>query len=179
MTDDKEAGFGLKDVASIAGTSALTVRRWLTAGDLTGQKVGDRGEWIISHDDLQAFLHRRGGRYADALRRWKADQATEVGDPVTPAAHTASQPHEQAQDHLGAVIEALRAELDAKNQQMAAKDQQIADLADAMKRRDEEIMRKDERHDQLLKMLPAPASSDQAEQKAPASWWARIFGRKP
>ena len=172
MTDDKEAGFGLKEVASIAGASAITVRRWLTAGDLTGQKVGDRGEWIIGHDDLQAFLHRRGGRYADALRRWKADQATEVGDPVTPAAHTASQPHEKAQDHLGAVIEALRADLDAKNKQ-------IADLADAIKRRDEEIMRKDELHDHLLKMLPAPASSDQAEQKAPASWWARIFGRKP
>ena len=165
MTDDKEAGFGLKDVASIAGTSALTVRRWLTAGDLTGQKVGDRGEWIISHDDLQAFLHRRGGRYADALRRWKADQATEVGDPVTPAAHTASQPHEKAQDHLGAVIEALRGELDAKNQQ-------IANLVETIKGMSEQ-------QNELLKMLPAPASSDQAEQKAPASWWARIFGRKP
>ena len=175
MTDDKEAGFGLKDVASIAGTSALTVRRWLTAGDLTGQKVGDRGEWIISHDDLQAFLHRRGGRYADALRRWKADQATEVGDPVTPAAHTASQPHEQAQDHLGAVIEALRGDLDAKNQQ-------IANLVETIKGMSEQ-------QNQLLKMLPAPVSdqaeqkapvsSDQAEQKAPDSWWARIFGRKP
>ena len=175
MTDDKEAGFGLKDVASIAGTSALTVRRWLTAGDLTGQKVGDRGEWIIGHDDLQAFLHRRGGRYADALRRWKADQATEVGDPVTPAAHTASQPHEQAQDHLGAVIEALRGDLDAKNQQ-------IANLVETIKGMSEQ-------QNQLLKMLPAPVSdqaeqkapvsSDQAEQKAPDSWWARIFGRKP
>ena len=175
MTDDKEAGFGLKEVASIAGASAITVRRWLTAGDLTGQKVGDRGEWIISHDDLQAFLHRRGGRYADALRRWKADQATEVGDPVTPAAHTASQPHEQAQDHLGAVIEALRGDLDAKNQQ-------IANLVETIKGMSEQ-------QNQLLKMLPAPVSdqaeqkapvsSDQAEQKAPDSWWARIFGRKP
>ena len=175
MTDDKEAGFGLKEVASIAGASAITVRRWLTAGDLTGQKVGDRGEWIIGHDDLQAFLHRRGGRYADALRRWKADQATEVGDPVTPAAHTASQPHEQAQDHLGAVIEALRGDLDAKNQQ-------IANLVETIKGMSEQ-------QNQLLKMLPAPVSdqaeqkapvsSDQAEQKAPDSWWARIFGRKP
>lgn len=175
MTDDKEAGFGLKEVASIAGASAITVRRWLTAGDLTGQKVGDRGEWIIGHDDLQAFLHRRGGRYADALRRWKADQATEVGDPVTPAAHTASQPHEKAQDHLGAVIEALRADLDAKNQQ-------IANLVETIKGMSEQ-------QNQLLKMLPAPVSdqaeqkapvsSDQAEQKAPDSWWARIFGRKP
>ena len=169
------SSLGIKEVASIAGASVITVRRWLTSGLLIGEKVGDRGEWMVSSQSLEKFLANGERRYADALQRWKAGGAVVV----TPAAHTASQPHEKAQDHLGAVIEALRAELDAKNQQMAAKDQQIADLADAMKRRDEEIMRKDERHDQLLKMLPAPASSDQAEQKAPASWWARIFGRKP
>ena len=172
MTKDNSTGFGLKQVASIAGASALTVRRWLTAGELTGQKVGERGEWIISHDDLQVFLNRRGGRYADALRRWEADQSAEVVDPVKPGpAGEASQPSQQAPDHVGQVIEALRAELAAKNQQ-------IADLADAIKRQDERIMRMDERQDQLLKMLPAPVSSDQSEPKAPASWWGRLLGRK-
>ena len=162
------SSLGIKEVASIAGASVITVRRWLTSGLLFGEKVGDRGEWMVSSQSLEKFLANGERRYADALRRWKAGGAVLV----TPAAHAASQPHEKAQDHLGAVIEALRAELDAKNKQ-------IADLADAIKRQDERIMRMDERQDQLLKMLPAPASSDQAEQKAPASWWARIFGRKP
>ena len=170
ISNDESAGLGLKQVAAIAGTSALTVRRWLTAGDLVGLKVGERGEWIISRDDLQAFLNRKGGRYADALRRWEADQAAEVGDPVKPSQAPASQHSQPAPDHVGQIIEALRDELTAKNQQ-------IADLADAIKRQDERIMRMDERQDQLLKMLPAPVS-DQAEHKAPDSWWARIFGRK-
>lgn len=162
------SSLGIKEVASIAGASVITVRRWLTSGLLFGEKVGDRGEWMVSSQSLETFLSNGERRYADALQRWKAGDAVAV----TPAAHTASQPHEKAQDHLGAVIEALRGELDAKNQQMAAKDQQIAELTATIKRRDE-------REDQLLKMLPAPVSSDQAEQKAPASWWARIFGRKP
>ena len=172
MTKDEATGLGIKQVASIAGTSALTVRRWLTAGDLAGAKVGDRGEWIISHDDLRIFLSGKGGRYADALRRWEADQAEASSDDVVqPGPARAPQAPEPVPDHVGQVIEALRAELAAKNQQ-------IADLADAIKRQDERIMRMDERQDQLLKMLPAPVSSDQAEPKASPSWWGRLLGRK-
>ena len=171
MTKDEATGLGIKQVASIAGTSALTVRRWLTAGDLAGVKVGDRGEWIISHDDLRIFLSGKGGRYADALRRWEADQAEASSDDVVqPGPARAHLTPAQAPDHVGQVIEALRAELAAKNQQMAAKDQQIADLTATIKRRDE-------REDQLLKMLPAPVS-DQAEPKASPSWWGRLLGRK-
>jgi len=52
----EEKYFTLEDVADHLKISVSTVRRWVKSGDLRALKVGNRGQYRINLDDLEAFL---------------------------------------------------------------------------------------------------------------------------
>lgn len=50
-----------KEIAEILGVKEGTVREWLKAGILKGVKVGGRGQWRVSHDNLNEYLKEQHG----------------------------------------------------------------------------------------------------------------------
>ncbi len=55
-TKDQERMLTLEDVADRLKVSISTARRWVKSGDLKALKVGNRGQYRISQEDLEAFL---------------------------------------------------------------------------------------------------------------------------
>jgi CTP synthase len=53
---DQERFLTLEDVADRLKISISTVRRWVKCGDLKALKVGNRGQYRISEEDLNGFL---------------------------------------------------------------------------------------------------------------------------
>jgi excisionase family DNA binding protein len=46
------------EVAKMFRVSRMTVYRWVRLGILSGHRVGKRGDWRISQDDIDAMLER-------------------------------------------------------------------------------------------------------------------------
>jgi excisionase family DNA binding protein len=46
------------EVARMFRVSRMTVYRWVRLGILSGRRVGKRGDWRISQDDIDAMLQR-------------------------------------------------------------------------------------------------------------------------
>ena len=53
----------VNEVAERLNVTSLTVRRWLTAGALSGMQLGDRAGCRMTEGDVQLFLdaRKRGG----------------------------------------------------------------------------------------------------------------------
>lgn len=49
----------LREVADALQVSERTIRRLVSRGDLTGFKVGDRGQVRVRNEDLEAYLERQ------------------------------------------------------------------------------------------------------------------------
>ena len=60
----KKSFFSIKEVADTLSVNERTIRRWISAGDLSAHRVGR--QWRISLQDIEAFLSARYSR-ADAM----------------------------------------------------------------------------------------------------------------
>lgn len=49
---------GCLQASQYLGVSVKTVRRWAQSGQLRGSKVGSRGDWRFSYEDLDNLIHR-------------------------------------------------------------------------------------------------------------------------
>ena len=47
--------YTIKEAAPILNVSEITLKRWLLAGKVKGQKIGRK--WAISEDNLKAFIN--------------------------------------------------------------------------------------------------------------------------
>lgn len=63
--------FTLREIAEALQVSERTIRRLVSRGDLTGFKVGDRGQLRVKSEDLDAYLERQ---------RVRADGQTDAHD---------------------------------------------------------------------------------------------------
>ena len=94
----------LREVADAVKVSETTVRRWMRAGFLPAYKVGKRGQFRVSEEDLKAFLERQ--RIDASADGSAADDATLRENPRTlPTSSTAggkndgsSQPQQDSGD---------------------------------------------------------------------------------
>lgn len=60
----KKSFVSIKEVADTLSVNERTIRRWISAGDLSAHRVGR--QWRISLQDIEAFLSARYNR-ADAV----------------------------------------------------------------------------------------------------------------
>lgn len=63
VSNRKKSFFSIKEVADTLNVNERTIRRWISAGDLSAHRVGR--QWRISLQDIEAFLSARYSR-ADA-----------------------------------------------------------------------------------------------------------------
>jgi len=57
-TNTSKTMMTVNSVAKRLGRSAAWVREMATSGDLPGMRVGDRGHWRFSPDDVEAFIDK-------------------------------------------------------------------------------------------------------------------------
>lgn len=53
--------FGVSQAAEFLGVSVKTIRRWAQQGRLSGMKVGPRGDWRFTQNDLLKMVQKKGG----------------------------------------------------------------------------------------------------------------------
>lgn len=53
--------YSTKQISDMLGVTEQTVREWLKSGEMKGLKVGGRGQWRVSEDDLNNYLKERHG----------------------------------------------------------------------------------------------------------------------
>lgn len=66
----------LADVAELLSTSVAQVYAMVRRGDLPAIKIGGRGQWRVSEDDLEAYL----AELKTATRKFIDDHPFESGD---------------------------------------------------------------------------------------------------
>lgn len=64
VSNRKKSFFSIKEVAETLSVNERTIRRWISAGDLSAHQVGR--QWRISLQDIEAFLSARYSR-AEAM----------------------------------------------------------------------------------------------------------------
>jgi excisionase family DNA binding protein len=66
----------LADVAELLNTSVAQVYAMVRRGDLPAIKIGGRGQWRVSEDDLEAYI----AELKTATRKFIDDHPFEAGD---------------------------------------------------------------------------------------------------
>jgi PAS domain S-box-containing protein/excisionase family DNA binding protein len=65
--------------ASYLGVSVKTIRRWAQDGKLHGKKVGSRGDWRFTHNELDKMIHTGANRF-DTIAGYLRKNAAAIAD---------------------------------------------------------------------------------------------------
>lgn len=66
-----------QQAAQALGVSIKTIRQWAQSGKLQGQKVGSRGDWRFTHDELGKMLRIDKDKY-DSVKQFLLENAVDI-----------------------------------------------------------------------------------------------------
>jgi excisionase family DNA binding protein len=192
----EEGYITVNDAAARLGVTARTVRLWLTAGRLAGERVQGRfgPEWRVCAGDLERLMESRPERALVTDPRVTAG-ATEVRSSLALLAQENARLREGLQEavqhlrSLSAHVEALSASIEVRNEDLEAV---RADNREVLRRVAEGFQLRQREGQEIQSTLRGMAAQLRQEQelveglrdkleqamRPRASWWQRVWRRQ-